>query len=192
MKLFLFIFSLLFSAISFSQSPADSTLPRKPKNGYGTITLQGGLNNNYNSTGVALNFGIKPSPRIGLGAGFELIGFKNIKTKYVPAYLDCRLFFPNEKKVEFFGLVQPGYGFYSYRDEFDNIVQGDTITNTISQKGGFYFAAGGGFKIKGSLSPVFTVRYAINQFKSTVSGAHFEPIFPKSINSIVFNLGLSF
>lgn len=192
MKSLIFIFFLFLSTISYSQQATDSIRSHKQKNGYGSITLQGGLKSGYNSTGLALNFGIKPSPRIGLGLGFELISFNNVKTKYVPAYLDCRLFFPNDKRVEFFGIVQPGYGFYSYRDEFESVVQGDTITNSISQKGGFYFSSGVGLKIKGSLSPIFTVRYAINQFNSKLSGKYFEPIGLKSINSIVFNLGLSF
>ncbi len=192
MKFLVLIFFFSISAISYCQQSSDSLRAYKPKNGYGTITLLAGMKSGFNSTGVALNFGIKPSTHIGLGLGFEVIGFKNIKTKYIPAYLDCRLFFPNNKGVELFGMLQPGYGFYSYQDEYDDVVQGDTITSTISRKGGFYFSSGLGVKIKGFLSPVFTVRYAINEFKSTLSGNHFSPAVPKSINSIVFNLGLSF
>ena len=192
MKLFVSICLLFISGVTFSQLPGDSTRkPRVPRNGYGTLTFVAGFKEGHNSVGGALNFGVKPSKHLGVGVGFELLSFNNVKTKYVPAYLDCRIFFPGSS-VEAFGLIQPGYGFYSFKDDYDTTIQGVTVSSSISQKGGFYFSTGAGIKIKGALSPVFTIRYAINQFKTVLKGDHFVPPTSGSINSIVFNVGLSF
>ena len=193
MKLFVSICLLFISGVTFSQLPGDSTRkPRVPRNGYGTLTFVAGFKEGHNSVGGALNFGVKPSKHLGVGVGFELLSFNNVKTKYVPAYLDCRIFFPSSGSIEAFGLIQPGYGFYSFKDDYDTTIQNVTVSSSISQKGGFYFSTGAGIKIKGALSPVFTIRYAINQFKTVLKGDHFVPPTSGSINSIVFNVGLSF
>ncbi len=181
---------VLLASASFSQkSPFDSTRHRGKKNGYGSITFQAGFTSGNNSLGGAFNFGARPGKVLGVGLGFEMLKFKNVKTNYIPAYLDLRFFLPTNS-IETFIMVQPGYGFYNFNDDYE-----DTIANTISsikQTGGFYLSSGIGAKISGKISPIITLRYARYAFNTTLRGNHFAADAPGNISSIVLNVGIGF
>lgn len=191
MKLIFVLLSFFLAAqVAGQRNPFDSTRYRTKRNGYGSITFLAGFKSDNNSMGGAFNFGAKPGKHLGFGLGFELVNFKNVKTNYIPAYLDLRYFFPSTNTIETFLMLQPGYGFYNYNDDYE-----DTITNVISsikQNGGFYMSGGIGAKISGKISPIITLRYAHYRFNSTLRGTHFVNDAPGNINSIVFNVGIGF
>lgn len=167
---------------------------KRVKHGYAEIDFVAGFSSNSNNSfGGSINFGVKPSKKLSTGLGFEALKFKQMTTLYVPVYLDLRYALASSKAVEAFVVAQPGYGFFSFKDDqIDTALNTSNAGSSIQQKGGFCFSGGIGIKGKSKPAPVLSLCYGFYQLKTTLNGDIFKAKNIGNINSWMLNIGIAF
>ena len=158
---------LFFPLISFGQKATDK--------GYASITFQAGFYQSTNSVGGAMNLGRMVSKNNSIGLGIEGIHFKDAKSLYLPVYADFKFYIPGSKGLQIVPMIQPGYGIYSR-----------TTGGYITQRGGFFFGGGLGFKSVKKPGIYMGVRYCTYGFRTEYSDVKLN----SNINAVVVNIGL--
>lgn len=179
MKTLLTIIVSIIAISSFSQN-------KSKKNGYSVLTTQVGF---FKDAGLlyggSLQSGAKLYRSLGLGIGIDFLKLKDIKSIYIPAYVDLRYFFPSGSKTDVFFTVQPGYGLHDY----NNTTVDGPSGYSVSGKGSFFIGSGFGLSGTGKTLPAFSLRYCSYGFNYKYNGDKNTSL---QKGAFVINAGISF
>jgi hypothetical protein len=173
-------------------------LSQKTNKGYASLTSQFGFYKNSGFLyGASANAGRIIVKGLGIGAGFDILKFKDFANLYAPVYIDVRYLIPEGKKYKVFAAIQPGYGLFDHKEDKRVVSSIGNLYTSGKSSGGFYYSAGIGFfgNGKSNVAPFFSLRYCSYPFNYRATGQTNEETIPglnQTVHAVSINAGIKF